>query len=199
MAVVVDDILQANSQVIHGETADLGLNVWSFQVDVVPVGGDADVRDDLLEYVDAFFGEIVALIATEYQGGTIEVFNRTQDEFVGASILSWAGSGTSDALPPTVAALYLGKTNTKRVSGRKYIFGIGQDEDNTGRWVAGAIITFENAITKYVDSFTGTLGGEYTPGVTRTEFGVPSFTPFSGGQFVVNNRTQRSRTIGRGI
>jgi len=199
MVVAVGDILQANSQVIHSETTDLALNVWTFEVSVLPPGGDTDVVADLKEYVDNFFGAITANLSTEYTGGEITVFNRTQDNFVGANLLTWAGSTTPDALPPTVCGLYLGKTNTKRVSGRKYIVGIDQDAENTGRFTTAAITVFNLGIAKYTDAFVSAIGGEYATGVARESFGVWTFTPFTAGQFIVNNRTQRSRTIGRGI
>ena len=77
--------------------------------------------------------------------------------------------------------------------------GLDQTTENTGRWTPGAIAIFENGITKYTDYFISGLGGEYETGVAREVQGEWSFTVFSGGRIIVNNRTQRSRTIGRGI
>jgi len=198
MAVLVNDLLAVNAPIVHSETVDVGLNIWSFKITTVPAGGDVEIVGDLKDYVDAFFAEITANLSTEYSGGQIQVFNRTQDNFVGANLLTWAGSAIADALPPTVAALMLGRTTKKNVGGRKYILGCDQDAENTGRWTSAALLLFNNAVPKYVDSFTGLTTGQYDPGVISA-IGPPfTFEPFSSGLMVLNNRTQRSRTIGRG-
>lgn len=199
MPVLALDTLELSSPVIHSETTDLGINVFTLRVKTLPLGGDEDILVEVAQYVDEFMLAMKENISFEYAGSLGTLNNITQGDYVGSPNMTWQGLSQYDALPPTVSALFTARTAETRITGRKYIMGIDQESDNTGRWTSASLLQFNLAVPKYWEEFTGSLTGVYEPGVWTASGPMLGFHAFKSGQIIVNNRTQRSRTIGRGI
>lgn len=198
MTIAVDDLLRCFARVKHSTLSDIAANSFSVKIDTI-IGTDQDVLDDVQEYIDKVFNAAPGTISSEYTGGRVTVENVTQDKFENDLTLTWAGSNAADALPPTVAALIVGRTATKRVQGRKYIVGIDQDGENNGVWIAATITFLEAIADAYWNPFTGLAGTVMTPGVISGPLGMKVLIPFTGRSVVSSNRTMRTRTIGRGL
>lgn len=112
---------------------------------------------------------------------------------------AWTGglafSNIIDPLPPQVAALIRAGTNISRVQGRKYIFGLTEEDQNAGVWTGTMIIELAKYSANWIADFI--VGG-------RTfRFGVvggvtPTFRQFTNSVVTSTARTMRRRTIGRG-
>jgi len=199
MPAAENDVLRLFARARHVSLTDIAANVFTVKVGAVGPGDDPKIIDACKEYVDATLGAAPGTISSEYYGGLMTIENITQDIIMDEVQLTWAGSNSSDALPPTVAALIIARTATKRSQGRKYIVGVDQDGENNGVWTQGAMAFLEAMADVYWQSYTGSLGHTLTPGVAGVINGVFGFRPFISAKVIGTNRTQRSRTIGRGI
>lgn len=107
---------------------------------LVNSGGDkafADVSDDIEEYVDLMYANIIDQIRTNQLVDRISVANVTQHLVFGS--LSWgvitAGLAAGGPVPSGAACLAYGRTFTPRVQIKKYYGVFTQTALGDGKWV----------------------------------------------------------------
>ena len=101
----------------------------------------------------------------------------------------------SQNLPPQVAALVFAGTSIARVQGRKYIFGLTEEDHDEGGWTA----TMVSELATYAALWIA----DWVVGARTFRFGlasglVPIFRQFTNAVVLNSSRTQRRRTTGRG-
>lgn len=159
---------------------------------------DADALSDIATALDTAYDLIDQLITDEVSFDSIEVWNLTQEHYVG--ITDWPGltAGTSDQtpMPPQTAMLALFGTDTPRSQGRKFLPpSTDYHLDNDGTVTADAL----TAIEQYIVSLLSGVVGTYI----EAEFGnwndaLERFAVWVIGEARDLFATQRRRYFGRG-
>jgi hypothetical protein len=143
---------------------NLNMNVFN----AVITGGTppydaADVVADALEWVDEMFANLVSVVSVDLDGSQVQVYeyDSTDDDWdeVGATQWTWAPTADDDQLPRGVAALINAKSINPDASGRKYIGGLGETNNEDGLWSAALITILEAFATDWITSFVGGSSG----------------------------------------
>jgi len=178
MSISVGEILKVVA-VIQWLDGDIMQNVFSTVVS--GSGGpfdEADIVDDMLEWVEEMYANIVTGVTDDVDGSEVRVYvyDPVDDDYdeIGSVAWVWNPSDTGEYLPRGVAGLINCKTTDPDVSGKKYIGGITEVGAVDGLIGNGMITLLSNFAVDWVTGFTGsTSSADFTPGVwspTRTNF-----------------------------
>lgn len=116
------EVIEAAARLEFDATEDV-VNVYQMQLTSGGPVADADVLNDVVEYLEIAYTLILTLLSVLTTFRDIRVSNVTQQTVLG--IVPWdtlsAGDATADALAPGVAGLVSFGTTIPRVSPRKYL------------------------------------------------------------------------------
>ncbi len=197
MSLDAGDVARLSAVFKNGFNED-AINVFHCQlVDGAAIGDQAfmDVMRDRLELV---YADLEDDISDEY--APVQLTGKVV--IGGTQVLpdtAWTGgfafTNITQALPPQVAALVFAGTNISKVQGRKYIFGLTEEDQSAGVWTATMIIELAKFGVLWIADFV--VGGRtYRFGVVG---GItPVFRQFTNSVVQGDSRTQRRRTLGRG-
>ncbi len=170
MAISTGDILRLVVSMIWAD-GNIMQNVYAAQI--TGAGGpwpDGDVLDDLEDWADQMYAEILTQISSFVDGN--EVFGYVWDpvgldwDLFGSEPWSWLPTNAGSELPRGVAAFMKAPTSDPDVQGRKYIGGATEGELVTGLWSAGFVAQLVLYGADWILPFIGTLTtATITPGV----------------------------------
>lgn len=203
MSITVGEILQIVA-VIQWLDGDIMQNV--FNAVVSGSGGpftEADVVDDMEEWMDEVFANITGRVSDECDGSEVRVYvyDPIDDDWdeIGTNAWVWDPSAAGEQLPRGVSSLINCKTADPDVNGKKYFGGFTETDSSDGLWDAAHLTAMGLTGLDWITAFVGsTSGADFTPGVwspTRTNFLQMS------GQIVIPTipAYQRRRKQGVGI
>ena len=175
------------------------LNVWQAKI-TDPGDGVAQTTVDWAQaWIDDLYDELLAQLVVAFSIDGIEVTNLTQDTFLGQDFTQKVFLNASEALPPQVAGLIVGRTAAPTIDGRKYFGVFGEDQQVGGAWLAAAKVAMAALGGLWRVSFTDanlTVGiGQV---VTKSVLLPPVGRDIQAVRVIADTRTQRRRTLGRG-
>jgi hypothetical protein len=128
------DIIRITAKMSQG-LSDIQ-NVYHLQLSTSGPVADATFLGEIADDIDSMYDDLISNIADNVTFDTIQVYNVTQDEYIGET--SWPsqtdGGAASDMLPPQTAPLVLFSTPYLKSQGRKFLppFTINAvDDDGT--------------------------------------------------------------------
>lgn len=131
---------------------------------------DQDVVDDLVDWVDDIFNQIVNQMSDTITAGEVKVYqwdalDLDWDE-IGSNVATFAPADVGEMLPHGVAAVMTGRTFDADVNGRKFFAGFSEGEQDGSYWVALALTNLLLAGAQWLTTFAGTAtGSTFYPGV----------------------------------
>lgn len=191
------DVLRIGCSWVYNLTDEV-TNVYHVLVTSGGAKDFADVIDDIQQYADLMYSDILARLKNNLRVDRISVANVTQNLVFGS--INWdvtsAGGEAADALPSGVCLLAWGRTLKPRVQIRKY-FGVFSEADMlAGVWSGGAISDAFDAMTKHITSQAMTDGLTVT-GVAWNRT-LETYTLATGVATADEPTYQRRRRRGRG-
>jgi len=132
MAITDGDIIRITAKMSQG-LSDIQ-NVYHCQVETSGPVSNATFLSEMAADVDSMYTDLVTNIANNVSFDTIQMYNITQDEYIGET--SWpsktAGTASANMLPPQTAPLVLFSTAYLRSQGRKFLppFTVNAEEDD---------------------------------------------------------------------
>ena len=179
-------------------------NVFHLVATDLSGGNDADdVVQDMEQYIDDIFTNVLAFMSNLATGGEIKVYeyDAVDDDFdeIGTGAMGVTFTGATDFLPHGVALVQNFYTLDPDVQGRKFWGGQTVNNNIDGTWGSTTLAAFVNAAADVITTFTSTvLSNEYQPVVWSPTGTVAQ--AYSG--TVATNATpgyQRRRKPGVGI
>jgi hypothetical protein len=121
MTIAANDILRVVAKM--SQQGNDVQNVYHIKVTSESDPDDEDVVDYIATVLDAAYDEIAGDMDTTLLFDTIEVWNITQDTFVGGTVWPTLSAGTNagDPMPAQCSPLVLFNTATNRSQGRKFL------------------------------------------------------------------------------
>lgn len=168
MTVADGDILECT--VIHDNgTSGEQINRYQFQFEAPAPVSDADVLDDISEFIEALYILVRAMISVRNVFREVKVFNVTQYRLMGATDAgSYVGGLAADPAMPRGNAPYLHfVTNVPRVILSKYLPSM-----STSQIGAGGL--FASGVTALITSFGVLLMNTYFVGTNGYTYGYYS-------------------------
>jgi len=174
-------------------------NVYYMEVETTGGVGDEDVLDDLGEFLEDGYTEMLAIMPNNVSFTEYKVTNVDADVEIGIS--GWptftVGGGSGDMLPEGLAGLVRYRTGDVGHEGRKFIGPLGEVNQTDGQLAAATVTALGDFGDETAYLYTATSGNQYqnkildrTTAETRpTTEVVASSTP----------AYQRRRKPGRGI
>lgn len=178
MSLTVGDILKVVA-ILQWVDGDILQNV--FNVVIGGAGGpydEADVIDDMVDWMDAIYANIVARVSDELDGSEVRCYeyDPVDDDWdeIGSDSFTFNPSDALHQMPRGVASLINAKTTDPDVNGKKYIGGITEGWFDDGLHGASILATLALVGADWVTPFAGsTSGADFVPGIwspTRTNF-----------------------------
>jgi hypothetical protein len=167
---------------------------------------DADVLDDLETRMEVMYGYVDGHITNGTTFGDMvvskiewSVANSQWEKVsqVGIRQPTITCANANDELPNQCAAVCVAKTVRPRTMGRKFLPPYGEDQQDNGVLVAGAVTALGSFTTSYIADVPVSGSGDLRPGVVRE--GVNAWYTFTSGSANDTIGTQRRRAPGRGI
>lgn len=197
MAINVGDVLRIADRKLAGTGVD-DIGVWHIEVNgVTGSPSDATVMADIATVLDTAYTDIIGQFPTFLTFEEIDGQNVTQNTLMPS--VSWptltAGTGASQGLPLSVAALVVFPTLTPRVQGRKYLGPIVEDAANAGILGAANITAFQT----FGDNFIGSVGfGSFSGFFGTYNYTLANFSRFTSRKVINETRTMKRRYRSRG-
>lgn len=191
------DVVRLSNVYLYLNT-DEQVNAFHVQLDGIPAATDADVLEDLAEFVENAYEALVGVMPTDVTHDRIEVKNVTTGAVFGSlpRIAALDGTeNTSGPMPPQVTGLVVFPTLVSRVQGRIYLPSFAESANGDTGIETGARNAMDSFAEELLDPFTGVNGTEIAYVVLRGN-GTPVLP--SSYRVITRFRTQRRRTIGRG-
>jgi len=144
-------------------------NVFHISLTTIVGGGDEeDVVDDLVEWIDDIYAELVSEIATAIDGDEIKVYeyDAADDDFdeIGSGVMTLAAAGGTEMMPHGVAFMQTYKTLDPDIDGRKYWGGFVEASHIDGDWWSGTLANGVDVANIVINTVTGgTTGNSYQP------------------------------------
>jgi hypothetical protein len=201
MTISVGDVLRVVSIAVW---LDGNINQNVFNATVAGSGGpydEEDIVDDMLDWVEAMYGNLTSQISDELDGSEVRVYiyDPIDDDWDEVGSVAWVWDPTlgTDQLPRPVAGLINCKTTDPDVNGKKYIGGFTESAITDGLLVPGHIDDLALFAIDWLTGFTGaTSTADFQPVIwspTRT-------TPFATtGTFLIPTILAYQRRRKRGI
>ncbi|MCK5319753.1 MAG: hypothetical protein KAJ55_17710 [Anaerolineales bacterium] len=171
MTIPVGTILKVVASLLYPADAGINQNVFNALID--GAGGpfaDSDIVDDAVAWGQNMYLNLDGLASELIQGSQVQVYKWDTvgldwDE-VGAAVMGWTPTNTSDYLPRGVAALVMARTTNPDVLGKKYIPGLCETGSANGLWNSPVVTALLALAADWVTGFTGgTSGASWNPGV----------------------------------
>jgi len=160
--------------------------------------GDEGFMDVMRDRLEVVYADLLDDISDEYSA--VQLTGKVV--IGGTQILpdtAWTGgmafTNIIDPLPPQVAGLVFAGTNIAKVQGRKYIFGLTEEDQNAGVWSGTMITELGKFATLWIADFV-VAARTFRFGVVNTP--PTLFRQFTNAVVQGDARTQRRRTLGRG-
>lgn len=170
MAISTGDVLRMVVSMVWDD-GNIMQNVYAAQI--TGAGGpwtDADVLDDLEDWADAMYANIVGQVSSFVDGN--EIFGYVWDpvgqdfDLFGTEPWTWLPTNVGSELPRGVALFLKAPTSDPDVQGRKYLGGMTENEVAVGLWDAASIAAAALYGGDWILPFIGTLTtATITPGV----------------------------------
>lgn len=170
MSITDGEILRIVASMLWGD-GNINQNVFN----AVITGGsppydEDDVIDDLSDWLDTMYANVVGQTSNNLDGNEIIVYkyDAIDDDWdeVGSQAWVWTPTGSGDYLPRAVAALVRLWTSDPDVQGKKYLPALTEAVLDSGLWSAGAITNLLLFAADWAGPFVGAAsGGTITPGV----------------------------------
>lgn len=131
---------------------------------------EQDVIDDMEDWLDDMYANIVGSCSDEIAGNSVTVYkydaiDEDWDE-VGGQSWTWAPFSATDQLPRGVAGLINLWTTDPDVQGKKYIPGFTEGNNIDGLLSSGTITSLLAFALDWLTPFVGgASGGTFTPGI----------------------------------
>jgi len=197
MAVDAGDVARLSAIFKNGLNED-AINVFHCLFVDGPVIGDQGFMDVMRDRLEVVYADLEDDISDEY--APVQLTGKLV--IGGAQVLpdtAWTGgfafTNIVDPLPPQVAALVFAGTNAAKVQGRKYIFGLTEEDQVAGAWTSTMVIELAKFAALWIADFV-VDARTYRFGVVNTP--VTAFRQFTNAVVQGDSRTQRRRTLGRG-
>jgi hypothetical protein len=167
-----------------------------------PIDPD-DVVDDAADWVADMMANLTARMSDNLDGVEVKVYeyDAVDDDWdeVGGKTWTWNPTGVSEPLPYGIAALVNGRTTDPDLSGKKYLPGVTENDNDDGQLSSALLTALALYFIDWYTYFSGAAADlEYQPVVwspTRT-----LAYPMSGeGTIPANPAYQRRRKVGVGI
>lgn len=170
MSITDGEILRVVASMLWGD-GNVNQNVYNCVVTGgTPPFTDADVLDDMEDWLDNMYANLTAQIVTNLTGNELIVYkyDAIDDDWdeVGSQAWTWTPTEAGDYLPRAVAALVRLWTTDPDVQGKKYIPGLSEESIASGLLDAGmvtALLAF--AADWYAPFVGGASGATFTPGI----------------------------------
>lgn len=170
MTVAANDVLRVVASLLWTD-GNINQNVFNCQAS----GGggpwaDSDVIDDMEDWLDNMYANMVAQISDEIDGNEVLVYKWDAvggdwDE-VGSQAWVWDPTNVTDQMPRGVAALLRLWTVDPDVQGKKYVPGITEGMATDGLITAASLVPLLAMAADWYAPFVGaTSGATFTPGV----------------------------------
>lgn len=170
MTVVTNSILRVVASMLW---TDGNVNQNIYNCKITGVGGpydETDVTDDMEDWLDNMYANIVAQCSDEIDGNEVLVYKwdpvgHDWDE-VQSQAWTWNPTNVTDQMPRGVAALVRLWTTDPDVQGKKYIPGITEGMATDGLITAASLTTLLALAADWYLPFVGAAtGATFTPGI----------------------------------
>lgn len=169
MTVSNGDILRVVQNLVWSD-GNINQNVYNCTVESGPDGyADQDVADDMADWMDTIYANIVANISNAIvKGETVtykwDTVNEDWDE-VGGALPTFTPANSNDYFAPGLAALVKCNTTDPDVQGRKFFSGFAETQATYGYWIAGQLTSLVALASDWITAFVGgATGATFTPG-----------------------------------
>ncbi len=170
MSISDGEILRVVASMLWGD-GNINQNVFNCTVTGgVPPYDDDDIVDDMEDWLDAMYLNIVNSVSNNLDGNELAVYkyDSIDDDWdeVGSQAWGWLPTGSGDYLPRAVAGLVRLWTTDPDVQGKKYIPGMLESTLDSGLWSAGLITNLlAFGADWYAPSVGAASGATITPGI----------------------------------
>lgn len=170
MSLTIGDILKVVA-VLQWTDGDIAQNVFTSVI--TGSGGpfdESDVVDDMLDWVEAMYLNIVDRVSDELDGSEVRVYvydsvDEDYDE-VGSAVWTFNPTDVNSQSPRGVAGLLNCKTSDPDVNGKKYLPGSTEAGVDEGLWSTAELVDYAAFAVDWVTGFVGaTSGASFFPGV----------------------------------
>lgn len=184
MAVNDEDVIQGvmNATGVNGQDIK---NIFTWQVVKITLGAysGAEIATIVALAIKEVFDTLVGRLTDAMTFDTVDVYKRQGIvwDYESTGLLDITPTLTAEVLPAGCAILATAKTFTNRVIGRKFIYGITENDVASGTLSAPGLADLADFASEYISDFGGGTQGpldELQPGVYNTT--LESFRPFSG-------------------
>lgn len=203
MSIIVGDILRVVAVMIWD---DGGIAQNVFNAVISGTGGpydEQDIVDDAEAWLDDMYANLTSKCPTELDGSEVRVYiyDGIDDDWdeVGSNVWGWNPSATDSQLPRGVAGLINAKTLDPDVSGKKYLAGFTELQNEEGLWAAATLASMVLFGVDWTTAFVGAVStADWVPGVWSVV--NTNLHPFSGTEIIPTIPAyQRRRKPGVGI
>jgi len=197
MAIVQNNNLQVFAKMKYIGTETFG-NVFTLHVDDTNAQSQANILDDIAEYVEGVYTPLIGAMVATLVFDEITIYNLTA--LISEPTIPWptltagAVAGT-DAVPEAVSAFMFARTGVKRAIGKKFFPGLTETNTASGLWVVGLVAALGTSLANWITPFTGTNGVVLIPGVWQKA--INNFEEFTEG--VVRDLPGYQRRRKRGV
>lgn len=146
-------------------------NVFNAVVTGVGAPWDADdIVQDAVSWAEELYANLTAKVSDQVDGSQVQVYeyDSIDDDWdeVGAAAFTWDPTQADEEFPRGIAALINLKSTDPDTSGKKYIGGITESDNDSGV-ISGPLITALAAFAiDWYTSFVGTdSGADWAPGI----------------------------------
>jgi len=195
---ILDDILK----LVMSAHVGIGCTVQNvYWLRVADLGGidDADIPDDMDEYIGLAYDEITAILPDNLIFDEFHVTNVTADVDLGIHPITSIdhGTGGSTFLPTGVAALGRMRTDTPGHEGRKFVGPIDGAFQTDGTFIGDLLTVMAAYMLQAFTEFESTGVNTYEPVIVDRK--TDEARPITS--LVVSNNPayQRRRRVGRGV
>lgn len=177
------------------------INVFYFTADFTDDQPEADIVEEIGDWVEALYSELTARVSELVTLGEVQCY--TYDgvievwDPIGSKGVTAAFAAVDDMLPHGVALMIRAYTSNPRVIGRKYFAGLTEAQQEDGGWVAAALTMGANIGNRWDTTIVIDANNELHPAVFSTKY--LTTMALSGVEVVLADPTyQRRRRPGVG-
>jgi hypothetical protein len=191
------DLLRLTARLRFQASSDIQNVFYMHYAGGSPISDD-DAIDDMGEYLEGGYSELVSRLADDVTFLDYRVVNLTADVDLGYNpwpVLT-AGTNVNDTLMPGVAGLIRALTSNPGHEARKFVGPFSEGNTLNGTYQAGLVTALGDAGDAWYSPFLSTLGNSWQPVVydrETTQKRVPVSVVASG-----NPAYQRRRRVGTG-
>ena len=197
MAIETSDAVRVTA-VMNFMGSDEMVNVYHVHVTDDNSQSQANIYDDIAEYLEAIYSPLIGAMPTQVTFEQIEFFNVSKD--TPEAIINWptltAGTVSGEFLPEGVSCLMFARTIAKGVLGRKFMPVFTEGNYTAGLWTAATLVAMGTSAAAWITQFTGTNGVVLTPGVWRKAYNIMAFFTEAVIRNIPAYQRRRKRNVG---